>query len=257
MVAWGARRRRAWCARHRPFSGAAAASRPRCSPPPWPRGAADAFGAGRRSHDVACGLGVRGRGRDGARSGSAGRCRCRGWTSRWAPAPSARWPSPPARSCPRRWRRSASRRRSALARWRVSARARPARSPGWPRSASCRVLAVAAVRRRALAARARAPSPAPEFSPVVLAAILAYAATALTLLVVGQFVEPPAGRRHAGDGHRPDRHGARRADGRRPPARQRAPGRHRRPDGPRQPPPPARPRSRTRSPTPTARSRCC
>ncbi|HWK27898.1 MAG TPA: diguanylate cyclase, partial [Solirubrobacter sp.] len=36
--------------------------------------------------------------------------------------------------------------------------------------------------------------PAREFSPVVLAAILAYAATALTLLVVGQFVSlPPVG----------------------------------------------------------------
>jgi diguanylate cyclase (GGDEF)-like protein len=36
--------------------------------------------------------------------------------------------------------------------------------------------------------------PASEFSPIVLAAILAYAATALTLLVVGQFVSlPPVG----------------------------------------------------------------
>src|SRR3954471_11854065 len=36
-------------------------------------------------------------------------------------------------------------------------------------------------------------TPSPEFSPVVLAALLAYAGTALTLLVVGQFVSlPPA-----------------------------------------------------------------
>ncbi len=35
------------------------------------------------------------------------------------------------------------------------------------------------------------PGPAPEFSPVVLVAILGYAATALTLLVVGQFVSLP------------------------------------------------------------------
>ena len=35
------------------------------------------------------------------------------------------------------------------------------------------------------------PGPAPEFSPVVLVAILSYAATALTLLVVGQFVSLP------------------------------------------------------------------
>ena len=73
----------------------------------------------------------------------------------------------------------------------------------------------------------------------MLAAILAYAATALTLLVVGQFVSLPPVARDARHGHRPDRHGARRADDRRPPARQRAPGRHRRPDRPRQPPPSA------------------
>ena len=35
------------------------------------------------------------------------------------------------------------------------------------------------------------PGPAPEFSPVVLVAILSYAATAFTLLVVGQFVSLP------------------------------------------------------------------
>ena len=68
-------------------------------------------------------------------------------------------------------------------------RARPARSPGWPRWASCRYSRSPACRR----ALGREPEAGPhsEFSPVVLAAILAYAATALTLLVVGQFVSLP------------------------------------------------------------------
>ena len=42
-----------------------------------------------------------------------------------------------------------------------------------------------------MGAASRPATPSPEFNPVVLAAILAYAATALTLLVVGQFVSLP------------------------------------------------------------------
>ena len=52
------------------------------------------------------------------------------------------------------------------------------------------MLAVVPFVAAALAARA-AGGAAPEFSPVVLAALLAYASTALTLLVVGQFVSLP------------------------------------------------------------------
>ena len=119
------------------------------------------------------------------------------------------------------------------------------------------VLAVVPFGRRRVAARAGAPSRRREFSPVVLAAILAYAATALTLLVVGQFVSLPPRRGRAGDGHGADRHGPRRADGRRPPARQRARRDHRRPDRARQPPASARPAGRRDRATTRARSRCC
>ena len=75
------------------------------------------------------------------------------------------------------------------ARWRVSARARVrARRPDRARRAAR--AGGAAVRRRRLADRAGA-APDQEFNPVVLAAILAYMTTALTLLVVGQFVSLP------------------------------------------------------------------
>ena len=132
-----------------------------------------------------------------------------------------------------------------LARWRVTLalglRARRARRAG--RAAGARG-------RRAssppLQIREPEAEPAGEFSPIVLAAILAYAATALTLLVVGQFVSLPpvaatlatvtvlTGMARAGltvvERLRESR--ARR--------------RHRRPDRPRQPPPPARPAGRRR-----------
>ena len=77
-----------------------------------------------------------------------------------------------------------------LARWRVSLALGAARWSGSPRSASCRCWrSCRSSPPRGCASRS--PQPAPEFSPVVLAAILAYAATALTLLVVGQFVSLP------------------------------------------------------------------
>jgi diguanylate cyclase (GGDEF)-like protein len=76
-----------------------------------------------------------------------------------------------------------------LARWRVSA-ALACALVGLIALGEVPVLAVVPF---AAAAWLREPvaTPGPEFSPVVLAALLAYAATALTLLVVGQFVSLP------------------------------------------------------------------
>ena len=72
---------------------------------------------------------------------------------------------------------------------------------------------------RRVAAAERPPEPGPEFSPVVLAAILTFATIALALLTVGQFTEIADVADRARDRHRADRHGPRRADRRRAPAR--------------------------------------
>jgi diguanylate cyclase (GGDEF)-like protein len=77
-----------------------------------------------------------------------------------------------------------------LARWRVSL----ALALGLAGLAALGELPVLAVVGLVAASWVREPEaePGPEFSPVVLASILAYAGTALTLLVVGQFVSLPA-----------------------------------------------------------------
>ena len=142
-----------------------------------------------------------------------------------------------------------------LARWRVSV----ALACALVGLAALGELPVLAIVPLAAAVWLREPDaePGPEFSPVVLAAILGYAATALTLLVVGQFVSLPPVAATLATVTVLTGHGARGTDRHRPPAGQRALRRHRRPDGPREPPPPARPARATRSATPTARSRCC
>ena len=132
-----------------------------------------------------------------------------------------------------------------LARWRVSV-ALAWRSPGWPRSASCRCWRSAGL---VAASWLREPEaePGPEFSPVVLAAILAYAGDGAHAARRRAVRQPAGARGGARDGHRPDRHGPGRADDRRPPARQPALRGHRRSDRARQPPAPARaPRGRDR-----------
>ena len=115
---------------------------------------------------------------------------CRGSTRRWArPRPPA-WPSPSAQAPPRRSAPAASRAASRSAAGGRAGRC-CSRSPGsrrWPpargapRSAALALGAAAWIREPP-------PEPGPEFSPVVLTAILAFATVALTLLTVGQFTE--------------------------------------------------------------------
>ena len=142
-----------------------------------------------------------------------------------------------------------------LARWRVS----PALALALAGLAALGEVPVLAVVPFAFAVwlRERPAVPSPEFNPVVLAALLAYASTAMTLLVVGQFVVAAGGRRRPGDGHDADRDGAGRADGRRSAEGVAPPGGHRRPHRARQPAPPARAVCRRRSARRTPRSRCC
>ena len=151
--------------------------------------AADAFGAGSALHAVACALGFAGA--VAMVLGRLGRpLPMPGWTSLMGGCAVGALAVTTGAELPRDARRG---------RGRGGARARPlarerrrwrARSSGSPRWASCRC----SRRCRSVAAvwlREPAAEPGPEFSPVVLAAILAYAATALTLLVVGQFVSLP------------------------------------------------------------------
>ena len=108
---------------------------------------------------------------------------------RWAPAPWARWPSPPARSCPPTLAAVGVAAALGLARWRVTI-ALACALAGLAALGELPLLAVAGCC-AALWVAEPEPGPHSDFSPVVLAAILAYAATALTLLVVGQFVSLP------------------------------------------------------------------
>ena len=147
--------------------------------------------AGRRSSGreiAACALGDR---RDRAARARAARARgagCRGSTRSWAP----RRPAALAvalGAAPRRGRRRAAawRPASRLCRWRPG-RAVLLALAGLAALAAARGVAPrrrARVRRRRVAPASRAPRPGPEFSPIVLAAILTFATTALALLTVG------------------------------------------------------------------------
>ena len=116
-----------------------------------------------------------------------------------------------------------------LARWRVSARARAARSPASPRSASCpssRVVPLVA----AAWIYEPEPAPGPRVQPGRAGGDPGLHVDGADAARRRPVRQPPAGRRDAGDGHRADRDGPRRADDRRPPARERARRRHRRPD---------------------------
>ena len=163
-------------------------------------------------------------------SGSAGRCRCPGWTAVMGALRRGR--------AGRHHRRGAARdaggdrrRGGARARPLAGQRSRwPARSSGWPRWASCRCSPASPFVAAAAGCASPSAGPATGVQPgrarrdPGLRRDGAHAARRRPVR------QPPAGRRHAGDGHRPDRDGAGRADDRRPPARDRPPGRHRRPD---------------------------
>ena len=161
---------------------------------------------------------VRGRAGDGRCAARAPAAAVLAGLPRWAPAPSARSPSPPARSCP-----------PTLAAVGVAADARARPLAGQRSRSRCALVGLAALGElpllavvplvaAALAARARGRRP-PGVQPGRAGGdprLRGDGADAARRRAVRQ---PPAGRRHAGDGHRADRNGARRADDRRPPAR--------------------------------------
>ena len=180
---------RASCASDRPFSGTAVASRRACFAAALAASAADAFGAGQAFHDVAVAFAFAGAitmvldaARPAADDVLVG---CRDGRLR-------------RRRAGRHHRRGAARdpggdRGRGDARPRPlagHARARPARSPGSPRWASCRC-SRRRLRRRAADPRARAPGPRASSARSCSPRSWRTPRTALTLLVVGQFVSLP------------------------------------------------------------------
>ena len=247
---------RASRARAPPFCGAGIASPPRCSRPRWRAPRRTQFGAGAALHSVATACSaspavlamVVGRlGRPLALSWldfAMGGCA----VGALAVTTGAELPATIARLRCRRGARARALARERRARVRAGRADRARRGTGAGGRARSRPPRGCA---------SRPPTPGPEFSPVVLAALLAYAATALTLLVVGQFVSlPPVAAALATvtvlTGMA--RAGLTIVDRLRVSA---PPGRDRRPDRARQPPPSARAARRGDRRHGRARSRCC